>query len=249
MPGPRRPRTPGPGAHLGARTAAGVGRAGGQSASVPRRSTRLGGAPGDLLLAVWGADAVTSPALHVVRSARHPAARAGAQHRTCLLLDRGLPALRARRRYRRACVRAPPLHGAASRRLRLSRERSRRAAARCTTTLCITATSWAVDPSASPTPPCSVPYFACLASRRRIRRALRVSPRWPRRRRAAAWAASRSGFDRIAMLLAGAASLARRDRVSQDHGGARSLRRAPTTGQPRRSGGAAPRLEGRSGPS
>ena len=50
---------------------------------------KLGGAPGDLLLAVAGADAVTSPALHAVRMAltRRPGVTPSEQHAFCWVVD------------------------------------------------------------------------------------------------------------------------------------------------------------------
>jgi aspartyl-tRNA synthetase len=50
---------------------------------------RLGGAEGDLLLAVSGPDRVTSPALHVVRTAlvRRPEVRPAAAHAFCWIVD------------------------------------------------------------------------------------------------------------------------------------------------------------------
>jgi aspartyl-tRNA synthetase len=50
---------------------------------------RLGGAAGDLLLAVAGADAVTSPALHAIRSAviRRPEVRPTTAHAFCWIVD------------------------------------------------------------------------------------------------------------------------------------------------------------------
>ncbi len=49
----------------------------------------LGGAPGDLLLVVAGLDAVTSPALHLVRSAlvRRPGVEARVKHAFCWIVD------------------------------------------------------------------------------------------------------------------------------------------------------------------
>ena len=51
--------------------------------------TSLGGAPGDLLLAVVGPDSVTSPALHVVRSAlvRRPGVEPSTKHAFCWIVD------------------------------------------------------------------------------------------------------------------------------------------------------------------
>ncbi|MEW5917505.1 MAG: aspartate--tRNA ligase [Gemmatimonadota bacterium] len=50
---------------------------------------RLGGRPGDLLLAVAGADTVTSPALHAVRSAlvRRPGVEPRTRHAFCWIVD------------------------------------------------------------------------------------------------------------------------------------------------------------------
>jgi len=49
----------------------------------------IGGSPGDLLLAVAGPDAVTSPALHIVRSAlvRRPGIEPRAKHAFCWIVD------------------------------------------------------------------------------------------------------------------------------------------------------------------
>ncbi len=75
----------------------------------------LGGAEGDLLLAVAGADGITSPALHAVRSALMRRPDVPADDGPRLRLDRGLPAVRARPRDRAARSGASPVHGAPSR--------------------------------------------------------------------------------------------------------------------------------------
>ncbi len=71
----------------------------------PAARRALGGAEGDLLLAVAGPDGVTSPALHAVRTALIASPRRPADDGARLRLDRGLPAVRARPGDRRGTFR------------------------------------------------------------------------------------------------------------------------------------------------
>ena len=216
------------------RTAGGLGGAGGQGASAQALLDALGGTEGDLLLAVAGRGRG-----HLARAARRAHARSRAGPRSVPstahafawvvdfpLFERGPRHGRARRRRTtRSPRRIPTTVGVA-------RHRSRPRAARCTTTRCTTATSSAAARSASPTRRCSGASSGCSAFRRgggRRRFGFLLDG-------LAAGAPPHGGFalgfDRIAMLLAGARVAARRDRVPEDHGGPRALRGRADAGGP-----------------
>ena len=174
--------------HLGAADGGGLGRAGGQGRRPGAARRRWAATEGDLLLAVAGPDAVTSPALHAVRSAlaRRPEVRPddGARVR----LGGGLPAVRAWiPRRAGTCRRHHPFTAPHPDDSALARYRSRPRAARCTTTRCTTATSSAAARSGSPIPAVQRRIFELLGiSRGGDPAAVRLSARRPGRRRAAA---------------------------------------------------------------
>ena len=123
MRSPPRSRKPGPAGCIWARRTAAGWEGQGVKAVGQTLLDAVGGAEGDLLLAVAGADTVTAPALHAVRSAlaRRPDTRP--LDRARVRLDRGLPAIRARPGDGRPRAGASSVHGAAPGRREPARHR------------------------------------------------------------------------------------------------------------------------------
>jgi aspartyl-tRNA synthetase len=162
---------------------------------------RISAAEGDLLLAVPGADAVTSPALHAVRTllTRRPGVVPSMAHAFCWIVDFPLfekdPATKGSRsiRSRRHTWRTSG-----------SSTATRSAAAHCTTTRCTMGMSWKrIDPI---TDPLQQKIFGLLGIGRTRSSAASGScwTAWRQVRRHGGFAI---GFDRVAMLLSGATSL------------------------------------------
>ena len=113
----------GAGGLIWARRAGGAWEGQGVKAIGAETLAKIGGADGDLLLAVPGADGVTSAALHSVRTllVRRPGVTPSIEAR--VLLDRGLPALREGSGDGRADLRASSVHVTARGRHPVPRQR------------------------------------------------------------------------------------------------------------------------------